>query len=124
MYPIVFHQTIDLDLAEWGQFWGERVALDVQTWFPKDGPFPAEAQGMVIDLDHLGLTPIERSMFVYRLCLSLLPYAIAITSRHLEIEQIASLRERGFLVFDRIDRCVFDEIAKAIKRNRGGDRAA
>ena len=48
--------------------------------------FPADADGLVIDLEHLGLTPLERLQLARRLYMTLLPYPVALNSHDLEPE--------------------------------------
>src|SRR5437764_786174 len=120
----VFHLSTDPTNGRLGQRWGEAAGLHVQTLFPKEGLFPADADGLVIDLDHLGLTPLERALFVRRLYLAVLPYPVALVSYDLEPEMIEALQVRGVLVFRRLDLAVLDRLARAIDVARGGDAAA
>jgi hypothetical protein len=122
--PTVFQLTTDPVHASLGQDWCEAAGLDVQTLFPKDGLFPADVEGLVIDLDHLGQTLLERAQFVYRLCLTRLPYPVAVHSYDLEPEQIPGLRARGVVVFRRLEPALFQRLARAIKVSKGGDAAA
>jgi rhodanese-related sulfurtransferase len=120
----VFQLSIDQVNASLGQDLGEAAGLDVQTLFPKDGLFPDDADGLIIDLDHVGMTPLERAQFVYRLNMTLLPYPVAVHSYNLEAEQIEALEARGVLVFRRLELALFRRLARAIADGKGGDAAA
>jgi hypothetical protein len=120
----VFHLSIDQVNAALSPGWGEPAGLDVQTLFPRDGAFPPDADGLVIDLDHLGLTPLEHAEFVRRLILTVLPYPVAVHGYNLEVEQIEALEAKGVLVFRRPGPDLFARLAGAIEARRDGDAAA
>jgi hypothetical protein len=61
--------------------------------------FPPDADGLAIDLNNLGMMPIEHAQFVRRLYMTLLPYPITVAGRELELEVINELRTSGVLVF-------------------------
>ncbi len=84
--------------------------------WPINGPplFPPEACATVIDLDHLTLTPRERAHFVQRLRHVLPSCPVAVASYNLEPPTLAALRDRGVLVFRRVERQLFYELAAAI----------
>jgi hypothetical protein len=124
MARTVFHLSIDEANLDLGRGWGAEAGLDMQTLFPKDWLFPAEADGLVIDLDHLCLTPFERAQFARQLCVSTLPYPVAVTSYNLEAEEIEALEAKGVLVVRRLDRALFGRLAEAINASRGRDAAA
>src|SRR6516225_9521366 len=124
MARLVFHLCIDPFENNLAQCCGEAAGLDVQTLFPKDGLFPTGADGLVVNLNYLGLTPLERAEQVRRLHLALLPYPVAVSSYDLEPETVAALQAKGVLVCRRLDRDLFDRLAKAIDAHKGGDAAA
>jgi hypothetical protein len=120
----VNHQCIDPVESNLAQDWGEQVGLDVQTAFPKDGPFPTDVDGLVINVNHLGLTPLERAWFVRRLYLTLLPYPVAVTCYDLEPGTIAALHARGILVARHLDKNLVRELAQVINARKRDDDAA
>jgi hypothetical protein len=87
-------------------------------------PFPANAAGLVIDFDHLALTPLERALFVRRLYPMVLPLPEAVRSYNLEVEEIEALEAKGVLVLRRLEPDLFHRLAEAIDACEGGDAAA
>jgi len=69
---------------------------------------PADASGLVIDLDHLGMTPVERGQLLDRLFVKLLPYPVAVIGNNLETEQVEALRANGVFVSRRLEPMLFD----------------
>src|SRR5262245_8835701 len=106
------HDVVNADLA---RSWCDEHGLLLQLADQRDELFPAEAGALVIDLDHLALRLSDRLSFVQRLCRALPPYPVATASYDLDSATIGSLRSRGVLVFRRIERQLFYELAAAVE---------
>jgi hypothetical protein len=124
MAPLVFHRCIDPCETDLAQGWGEDTGFDVQTLFPKEGTYPADADGLVINLNYLGLTPGGRAELARGLNRTLLPYPAAVCGYDLEPETAAALQAKGVLVARRLERDLFERLARAIDDYKGGDAAA
>jgi len=104
----VLCRTIDEVNGNIAQDWGEKAGLNVQITFPKETLLPADTDGLVIDLDHLGMTRSERAQLLRCLFVTLLPYPVAVIGNNLDIEQIEALRASGVLVSRRLEPALSD----------------
>jgi len=104
------NDEVSIDLA---RTWCDEDGLVFQLAGQGDRLFPAGGAAMVIDLNHLALRPIERAQLVDRLAKVLPPYPVGIASYDLEPEMMDTLKARGMLVFRRIERQLFYDLAKA-----------
>jgi hypothetical protein len=114
---VVVLRTNDVVNADLARLWCDEHGLLLQVVDQRDELFPAEAWAMVIDLDHLALKPSERAHFVERLVHVLPPCPVAVASYNLEPPTMAALRDRGMLVFRRLERQLFYELASSIDRD-------
>jgi hypothetical protein len=115
MAHTIFCRTIDEVNGNLAQFWCDELRLTCQASFPREILFPTDGDGLVIDLDSLGLTPAERLQLAQQLCRTLLPYPVALSSYDLEPEMIGALQAVGVLVSRRLDRDLFERLAGAIE---------
>jgi hypothetical protein len=120
--PTVYCQTIDEVNRDLVQNNCANNDLRFQLSHPRDAMFPADAEGLVFDINHLGLTSLEQALLVRRLYMMLLPYPVVV-SYDLEPETIETLEARGIIVGRRLEADLFRELAKAIRGERG-DAAA
>jgi hypothetical protein len=111
---VIVLRTNDEVNADLARQWCDEHGLILQVTDQRDGLFPPEASATVIDLDHLGLTPSERAHLVERLCHALSHCPVAVASYNLEPPVRAALRDRGVLVYRRIDRQLFYGVAAVI----------
>jgi len=109
------NDEVNADLA---RTWCDDHGLECQLADQRNELFPAEAYAIAIDLNDCVLGPKDRSQLVERLCKALPPYPIAVASYDLSPEVKNALRARGMLVFRRIERRLFYELAAAIECNR------
>jgi hypothetical protein len=108
------NDEVSMDLA---RAWCDEDGLRLQIADHRDRLFPVSIAGMVIDLNNLALRPAERARFVERLAKKTLLYPVAVASYDLEPEIKEALKGRGILVFRRIGRRLFSELANAMKYN-------
>src|SRR5262249_13415492 len=120
----VYGRTTDEVNRDLIRLWCDEFGLTFQLSYPKDVLFPADADGLYLDLDHQGLTPFERELLVRRLCLTLLPYPVALTSYDLEPETSDALQAHGVLVGRRLDRTLIRKLAEVIAARKHKDEAA
>jgi hypothetical protein len=111
---VIVCRTNDEVNADLARSWCEDQGLDFRPADQRDELFPKDAWALAIDLDHLALGPTERRQLVDRLYNALPTYPVAVASYDLEPEVKTALRDRGVLVFRRIDRQLFYELAAAI----------
>jgi hypothetical protein len=111
---VIVCRTNDEVNADLARSWCEDQGLDFQPADQRDELFPKDAWALAIDLDHLALGPMERHRLVERLYTALPTYPVAVASYDLDPEAQGALRDRGVLVFRRIDRQLFYELAAAI----------
>lgn len=117
---VIVLRTNDVVNADLAQTWCEEHDLVLRVTDQRDELFPAEAGAVVIDLGHLALRSREREALVERLRHALPPYPVAVASYDLDPRAITSLRARGILVFRRIERHLFYQLASAIDRAVAG----
>jgi hypothetical protein len=110
---VIVLRTHDEVNAAWARLWCDQLGLVLQQADQRDALFPAGA-ALAIDLDQLGMDAKERAAFAERLGLVPLPYPVAVASYDLDAEMKRALKARGVLVFRRIGRHLFHELAKAI----------
>ena len=111
---VIVLRTNDEVNADLARQWCDEHGLVLQVADQRDGLFPPEACATVIDLDHLGLSPSERAHLVVRLCHALPHCPVAIASYNLEPSARAALRDRGVLIYRRIDKQLFYDVAAVI----------
>jgi hypothetical protein len=124
MPPRVYHLCTDPCENHLAEGWGQAAGLEVQPLFPKDGMYPADGDGLVINLNYLGLTPLGRAQLARRTYLTVLPYPAAVSSFDLEPDTITALQDRGLLVARRLGPGLFQELARRIARKPADDEAA
>jgi hypothetical protein len=110
---VIVLRTHDEVNVAWARLWCDRLGLVLQQADQRDALFPAGA-GLAIDLDHLGMDAKERAAFVRRLAIVPLPYPVAVASYDLDAEMKRALKAQGVLLFRRVGRHLFHELAKAI----------
>jgi hypothetical protein len=115
---VIVCRTTDEVNADLARSWCDDHGLECQLADQRDGLFPTEACAIAIDLNDCVLGPKDRSQLVEWLCKTLLPYPIAVASYDLSPEVKNALRTRGMLVFRRIERRLFYELAAAIEFDR------
>jgi hypothetical protein len=113
---IIFCWTYDEMNADLARAWCDEHGMVFQLAHHEDTLFPPEAGAIAIDLNHLAMEPSARVEFVQRLQSALLPYPVAVASYDLEAEMIDTLKAQGFLVFRRIERQMFYELAHMLGR--------
>jgi hypothetical protein len=113
---VVICKTIDEVNIDLARRWCDEDGLIFRLADPADDLFPAGVSAMVIDLNHLALQPRERVHFVERLANLVPPYPVAVASYDLEPEAIETLKGQGYLVFRRIERQMFYELAHTLGR--------
>jgi hypothetical protein len=124
MVSDVFHLCIDPVDNALAEKLGEQAGLEVQTLFPKEGIFPADAKGLIIRLDHIGLTPLERAQLLRRLETAMLPYpVILVTYECPEPETLDALQERGVLVCKNLSEELFAQFARLIGKGKSDEAA-
>jgi len=114
-YLICFRTLDDVD-GELARQWCDDLGFACQIADPRDALFPADADGLVIDLDQLGMPAGERAELVRRLAMLHLPYPVAVASYDLETDAAGTLQCCGLLVYGRLDEALFRELASAIER--------
>jgi hypothetical protein len=81
----------------------------------EDDLFPDGVAAMVIDLNDLTLSLIQRGRLLYQLTNAVLPYPVALASYDLDSEMKSRLKAHGVLVFRRIGSDLFSDLAKSIR---------
>lgn len=119
MNTLICCRTMDEVNAALAEQWCDEQGLAFQITDPRDALLPADADGLVIDLDHLGLRPQERAELLDSLAMRFLPYPVAVASYHLDLDDVAMLEFRGVLVCRRFDDESIYELAQVIEHARG-----
>src|SRR5947209_5350174 len=95
MAHTVYCRTLDAVHNHLARLWCEGFGMTYRVSFPREALFPSDADGLVIDLDHAALTPFERLQMMRLLCMTLLPYPVALSSYDLEPATMATLQAKG-----------------------------
>jgi hypothetical protein len=118
MNTLIYCRTMDEVNAALAEQWCEEQGLAFRPADPRDALFPADADGLVIDLDHLSMSPGERADFLDGLAMHLRPYPVAVASYHLDLDDVAMLESRGVLVCRGMDEDVIGKLAAVIEQAR------
>jgi hypothetical protein len=112
---VIICKTMDEMNIDLARKWCDEDGLTFQLAPHGEKQFPAGVAAIVIDLDHLALGPGERAHYVEQLAQMLPPYPVAIASYDLEPDFVDTLKARGLLVFRRLERQMFYDLANAIR---------
>jgi hypothetical protein len=111
---VVGCRTNDEVNADLANTWCHERGLVCRLADQRDELFLPDACALVLDFNHLFWGRNERAQFVEQLCQALPPYPVAVASYDLDAQEKTALRMRGFLIFRRMDRDLFDELAHII----------
>ncbi len=117
--PTVYCRSIDEVNTDLAHGYCVDNDLSFQQAQPRDPLVPADAAGVIFDVNHMGLTPLEQELLVRRLFLSVLPCRVAVVSYDLEPSTIEALRDRNIIVGRRLESGLFAEMSEAIRGKRG-----
>ena len=110
MNAVICFRTIDEVNAALVDQWCDEQGLTFRLTDPRDPLFPADVNGLLIDLDYLWLRPCERVDVLESLAMRLLPYPVAVSIYDLDDCVKETVEARGILLAPRIDEKLISQV--------------